>query len=136
LYAGGIFYEVKSILDEFGKESDEYEGWYLESSLLQCALYKSLLIEGNNERLYTPKFRLREGYKMRCVEVDINGPYQLIFGSKLKYEVEVLDSRSIIEYYESKVGACVDYDSATKWDAEHKFKDFSLLRDYFRWREI
>jgi hypothetical protein len=136
MISDGIFYEVKSIQDKDGNLTNDYPEWYLNNSILQCAFYKSLLIEGNNNTLFTPKFRIKEGFEYKAMDVDINSDYILLFGENLKFKVDVVDSKKIIEYYINKVNSLKDYETAKNYDYSHKFRDFSLLKNYFNYTEI
>ena len=136
IFADNKFYEVKSIQDKDGNITTEYPQWYLESSLLQCALYKSLLIEGNNDVLFTPKFRIKEGFEYVAQPVDKFGDYFLIFGDVAKYQITVNDSTSIIDFYLDKIEHCANYDLATKFDNNYKRKEFELLSQFFDYKIV
>jgi hypothetical protein len=136
MISDGVFYEIKSIQDRDGNLTNEYPKWYLESSLLQCAFYKSLLIEGNNKTLYTPKFRLKEGFEFKAMDVDVNSDYVLIFGEKLKYKITVNSPKEIIEYYLNKINHLNNYEQAKAYDSKFKFKDFYYLSTFFEYTEI
>jgi hypothetical protein len=128
LYSNDEFYEIKAILDKEGNETEEYEKWYLDNSILQVAFYKALLIAGKNDTLYTPKFRLKEGYKFQSQSVNVNANYYLLFGKK-EYRVHITDTEPFISYYTDKILHLQNYDTARKWDEYHKFKDFHILSD-------
>jgi len=55
-----LFVEIKSIEDE-----NNYEDWYLYSSVLQSTFYATLLKQVKS--LDTPKFRKKEGYKQEHI---------------------------------------------------------------------
>ena len=120
--------EVKTT--EFGAEQ-----WYLESSLLQTAFYKSLIMTSNGD-MFTPKFRIKEGYKKEYRKVDTSIPYHLQFGDD-EYDVEVKDPYEIISYflYKAKI-SLGSYDECRAYDAVHKFKHFEDLKHCFDYKKI
>lgn len=127
------FVEVKNIDDD----SKEIPQWYLESSLLQCALYKSLLLHSNGF-VTTPKFRIKEGYNKESKRVDINKPYILHIGND-EYEVSLKNkeaSEKILEYFYEKAKSTGNYDDARLYDSTHKFKHFEHLKQYFTYEKI
>ena len=133
----GCFYEIKSVLDEDGNETTEYPDWYLNSSLLQCAFYKSLLLRMNGNKLFTPKFRVREGYKKSAMDVDVNAPYYLIFGTIGTWEVVVNDPDAIIDFFKNKIHYIRGgYTWARDFDGQYKRKEFDLLKEYFTFTKI
>lgn len=116
---------IESKSTEYGKED-----WYLESSLVQTAFYKSILMQSSGW-LVTPKFRVKEGYERETNKVDPNIPYQLDFGGDV-YDVVVNNPNAIINYFVEKAKATLgSYDDCRDYDAEHKFKHFEQLKDYF-----
>jgi len=127
----GCFYEIKSVLDEFGNPTTEYPEWYLNSSLLQCAFYKALLMIDKVSRLYTPKFRLKQGYKRSSCKIDSDNDYYLIFGDIAKYKIEVTDAKKIVDFYKKKIKSMTDFDSARSFDEKNKFKEYNKLKKYF-----
>ena len=124
-------YEVKSVV---GKAPE----WYKQSSLLQCALYKTMILMGA-DRLETASFYVNEGHERNVVLVNphINEVrYVLIFGEE-KYEVGVLDCSRIMGFFEYKAACCCDgWDLATKWDERYKHAEFECLKDFFFCRNI
>jgi len=131
MFANDSFYEIKSIFDKEGNECNTYEDWYLYNSLLQCALYKSLLMLGNNDVLFTPKFRLKEGFEFEAQPVNKMNDYFLIFGNIAKYKVTVIDPLKIVEFYKAKIKSLENYDTATIFDNNYKRKEFETLLPYF-----
>lgn len=125
------FYEIKSIFDEEGNPTLVYDDWYLNQSILQCAFYKSLIMKMPSTILYTPKFRIKEGYKKISVDVKREWPYYLMFGEVGVYEVQVLDPDSIIDFYINKIESLGDYTSAGCFDSKYKWKEFDELKNYF-----
>lgn len=136
LYANDCFYEVKSIFDRDGNESTTYEDWYLNNSLLQCALYKSLLMLGDNDCLFTPKFRLKEGFEFKAQPINKLNDYFLIFGNVAKYKIDIINPIEIINFYKEKISSLENYDVATIFDNKYKRKEFKLLKKYFKYTEI
>lgn len=123
------FIEVKSV---FG----DYESWFFESSLLQCAVYKSLLMHMEGNTLKTARFRLNEGAEEKTITVDVKQPYYLKFGNVGTFEVKVKNSKEILNFLKKKIEALTDYTSAHSFDEQWKHKEFSLLRKYFEYSKI
>ena len=120
--------EVKSI--EFGSEQ-----WYLESSLVQTAYYKSLVMTSDGS-MFTPKFRIKEGFKREYKSVSPNIAYHLQFGED-DYVIEVQNPIKIINYFLEKAKATLgDYEDARVYDKLHKFKHFEELKDLFTYEKI
>ena len=115
--------EVKSV-------NREIEDWYFNSSVLQCAFYKSLLLK-SNKQLITAKFYSDLGNPIIKTTVDDNIKYILYFGEK-KYNIIVVNPDSIIEFFINKAKATFDWDSAKEFDSKYKFKEYETLKDYFR----
>lgn len=105
-----------------------YEGgvdkWYLESCILQCALFKALLMESNGY-LCTPKFMIDQGVKETKMYIDTQIRYLLLFGKAL-IEVEVPDSNRLLGYFVEKAMSTIDndYTKARAWDNLHKHREF------------
>ena len=115
--------EVKSV-------NREVEDWYFNSCVLQCALYKSLLLK-SNKQLITAKFYSDLGNPIVKTTVDDNIKYILYFGEK-KYNIIVVNPDSIIEFFINKAKASFDWDSAKEFDLNYKFKEYETLKNYFR----
>ena len=124
-------YEVKSV---FGAVPD----WYLKSSLLQCAFYKSMILMGA-DRLETASFYVNEGHERKVVYMNphINKiRYILIFGEE-KYEIRIKDVGKIIGFFEYKAACCCDnWSLASSWDFRYKHKEYEVLKDAFTYNNI
>lgn len=132
----GNFYEIKSVFDKNGNDSLEYDDWYLNSSLLQCAFYKSLLLKMEGNKLYTPKFRIKEGYKKISIEINKNNPYYLIFGKIGIWEIKVINPDEIINFYKDKISHLKYMEDAKIFDLKFKHKEFELLNPYFQYNKL
>ena len=120
--------EVKTT--EFGAEQ-----WYLESSLLQTAFYKCLIMASNGD-MFTPKFRVKKGYKKEYKKVDTNIEYHLQFGDE-EYNVLVDNPQKIINYFLEKAKITLGtYDECRNYDALHKFKHFEQLKHCFKYEKL
>lgn len=120
--------EVKTI--QYGKEQ-----WYFESSLLQAAYYKALLMQSSGD-LYTPTFRVNEGYPKEHKKVDPNIPYKLQFGDET-YSIDVLFPDVLIDYFLQKAKATLgSYDDCREYDSIHKFKHYEQLKHTFTYENI
>jgi hypothetical protein len=121
--------EVKSY-DPNKTEGD----WFFNSCCLQTAFYKSIL-ESTNGDTYTPKFRLRDGYKMQYKKVNPEIPYHLQFGDK-QFNITVNNKDKIIDYFVNKAIASLDKWDSRYWDMHHKHKEYNELKQYFNVEEI
>lgn len=130
LYKDGIFYEVKMVSDP----QEEVPMWYLESSLLQVAFYKSMLMASSGI-MNTPTFRVKEGYDAQTIKVNVHSEYHLLFGEE-EYRVVVTHPKEILAYFIKKAKATLDYDEAKLYDYDNKFKHFQHLRKYFTFDRI
>lgn len=120
--------EVKTI--EFGAEQ-----WYLESSVLQTAFYKSLLMMSDG-KVYTPKFRIKEGYKKEVKSLNTHIDYCLQFGNTV-YLVEVSNPNNIVNYFvEKAIITLQDYSVCKEYDSKHKFQHFKELKQYFKYKQL
>lgn len=124
------FIEVKSVRDE-----NDVPLWYLESSILQVALYKSLIMQGNINELVTPKFLLDKGEKFEKISVDTDLRYLLVFGDRM-FNVVTPDSGRIVDFYLSKIESLESWESAKEWDERFKFREFEFLREVIGFKEI
>ena len=135
-YKDNVFYEIKSFLDEDGNEKEltEQDMWFYNQSIVQCAFYKSLLILSESDVLFTPKFRLKEGYEFKTIKFNKNNRFVLLFGNLMKREVDVLDPNAIFDYYCRKIDAIeeLDYDKAKAFDHLFKHKDWDNLKQYIK----
>lgn len=130
------FVEVKSVLDENKQNSLIYPEWYFQSSILQCAVYKSLLIGMDGCTLTTPKFRLDAGYELITKEVNKSLPYRLKFGEVGTYTVDVLDENRIIKFIKDKINALENFSTARAFDDKFKHREFDFLKDCFTYSKI
>lgn len=121
--------EVKSV---HGK----YEPWYLQSSILQCAFYKSMMILGARH-LETASFYVNLGNKRVETDIDTSRAirYILIFGEE-HYEIFVSDPYQIVGFFENKAINCGDWDSARKWDGMYKHHEYEALKQCIKYKSI
>lgn len=123
--------EVKSITP-----GSNVEDWYLESSLLQTAFYKSLLMCSDGY-VCTPKFRIKEGYNKKTLLIDKNLPYILKMGESSSWEVTTLYPEKIIQYFAEKGKVTFgDELDCRKYDRMHKFKHFKECRNLFEYTKL
>lgn len=123
-----LFVEIKMVDNE-----NDYEDWYLESSLLQSTFYASLLKKV--KKLDTPKFRKKEGYKQKILPVPDKFKFELWFGNHQKFSVN--PNNKVMNHYFSKaklVKSCIntkDFDSCRDFDSRFKHKEFKILKPKF-----
>lgn len=131
-----IFASHDIVTDKFIMEVKTYDpkvssgDWYFNYCKLQTAFYKSIVMvsDGNT---FTPKFRLKEGYKKQFKKVDTKTPYLLLFGDKL-YKVEVKNTKKLLDYFTNKAANTFDYTDAKIYDADHKHKEYDECKKYFK----
>lgn len=119
--------EVKSV-------SHPFQDWYFNSSLLQCAFYKSMIMLGANN-LETASFYTQLGNEKIYTKVDNGIRYVLIFGED-KYEIMVHDASYIVNFFIDKSFACRDWTTAKEFDLANKHREFELLNKYFSYINI
>ena len=110
------------------------EEWYLNSSLLQCAIYKCLIEECNNN-LRTSAFHINNGNLMQNCVIDNDFEYLLYFG-KDRYKIEVNNREKIINFIKNKAKHCLTWDDAKYFDNQYKRKEYDLLKDCFTFKVI
>ena len=132
-----IFIEHKNIED-----MRMLEQWYIEYSIIQVALYASLVEHTNY--LSTASFYKKQGYETKEIFItDQNKKFKLIFGNTeevKELKIKVLDSQKIIDFYLNKLEHTkIDdielnqaYNKATIWDSKFKRKEFSILKEYIK----
>lgn len=123
-----LFVEIKMVENE-----NNYEDWYLYSSIIQSTFYASLLQQV--KILDTPKFRKKEGYKQEIIQIPSKFKFQLWFGNK-KYEI--IPDKKVLNHYLDKaklIKSCIetkDFDTCKKFDAKFKFKEFSIFKPKYK----
>ena len=117
------FVEIKMV-----ENQDDYEPWYLFSSIMQSTFYATLLTQV--ETLNTPSFRKKEGYPQEVIRIPDNFKFELWFGDE-KYQVYPNDR--IMNHYFEKARIIkssiktMDYDTCKKFDSVYKFNEFKLF---------
>lgn len=127
----GTCYEIKSVSNDI-----PLEDWYLKSSVLQCAFYKSLIANMNTNILRTAKFMLRNGSPYKEVYVDRQRPYHLILGNVGEWQVDIVNDGVILDFYLNKIAHLDSYDSARKFDSMYKHREYEALSRYIKLKII
>lgn len=127
----GTFIEIKSVSDP-----NDYAQWYLNQSILQCVLYKTLLLNMADKVLQTASFRIDESHPKEVINVDVTQPYRLIFGDVGVFEVDVTNPAKVFDFFTKKVKALDGYDSAKEFDLIYKHKEFDTLKGCFTYTKI
>lgn len=117
--------EVKHI--DYDRDVEE---WYLNSSLLQCAVYKCLVEECNNN-LHTSTFHINNGNSMQNCVIDNDFEYLLYFG-KDRYKIEVNNREKIINFIKNKAKHCLTWEDARYFDNQYKRKEYEILKNCFK----
>lgn len=120
--------EVKSV-----SKDRPLETWYLESSLLQCAVYQSLL-KKSDRKLITAKFFADKGNPIVETTVKPNIGYVLKFGEET-YSVTVNNEDKIVDFIVNKARHCEDWSDARNFDFQYKHKEFETLKKYFSYEK-
>ena len=129
LVKDNLFVEIKMVEDE-----NNYEDWYLYSSIIQSTFYSSLLQQVKT--LDTPKFRKKEGFKQEIIEVPSKFKFELWFGKHQKYEI--IPNKKVLNHYLDKaklVKSCIetkDFDTCRLFDAKFKHKEFSIFKPKYK----
>ena len=110
------------------------EEWYLNSCLLQCAVYKALTVECEN-KLRTSLFHINNGNSAQNCIIDNDFEYLLYFG-KDKYKIDVHNSKKIIEFIRTKAKHCLTWENARFFDNQYKRKEYDILKDCFTFNKI
>lgn len=124
-----LFVEIKMIEDE-----NNYEDWYLYSSIMQSTFYASLLQQVKT--LDTPKFRKKEGYLQEHIIVPKDFKFELWFGNNQKYEI--IPNKEVLNHYLNKVKlikSCIneiDFDTCREFDLKYKFKEFNIFKPKYK----
>lgn len=106
------------------------EEWYLNYSLLQCAVYKTLVEECNNQ-LKTSSFHINNGNPMKNCVVDKDFEYLLYFGKDI-YRINIINKDKILHFIKEKAKHCLSWDDARYFDNQYKRKEYELLKDCFK----
>ena len=128
LVKDNLFVEIKMVENE-----NNYEDWYLYSSIMQSTFYASLLTKVKS--LDTPKFRKKEGFKQEHISVPKDFIFELWFGDKQKYTI--LPNEEVLNHYLNKanlIKSCIDsadFDKCRDFDSKYKFKEFSIYKPQF-----
>ena len=133
-FSNDICYPNKIIEVKWVDESEPVPDWYLQNSILQCALYSSFIRSGCT-LLHTAKFSVKGGSKSRVIEIDKEVPYYLRFGGDT-YAVEVLDPEPFLDYIRKKIDSISSKIEAARFDFKYKHKEFQLLGEYFQYRKL
>lgn len=132
-----LFFCIDMLKDNLAVEikmiENSYEDWYLHSSILQATFYYTAL--SKVKTLYTPKFKLKEGYKQEATSIPSNLEFQLWFGDD-KYKI--FTNEDIYNHYVKKmklIHDClnpINFEDCRKFDNHYKFKEFNLLKPKFK----
>ena len=118
------------------REDRPIELWYLQSSILQTAVYQAFVRENPSKDLYTATFYVKEGNPK--LHLKLNNNYlrsELRMGDD-HYSVVANDAKALVEFYCNKALATLNYESAKSWDAQYKHKEFHHLFSNFVYRQI
>ena len=119
--------EVKQI-------NGHYEDYYLENSLLQCAVYKAFILACNGN-LATSKFHVQNGNDYKSYKIAFNHKYYLFFGNRV-FSISVITPSALVNFIVNKANASLSYETAKEFDYEFKHKEFEMLSKYFTFKEV
>ncbi len=121
------FVEIKMV-----ENQNNYEPWYLFSSIVQSTFYATLLTQVKS--LNTPSFRKKEGYRQEVIDIPENFKFELWFGEE-KYQV--YPNERIMNHYFEKARIIkssvetMDYDTCKKFDSVYKFNEFKIFKPLY-----
>jgi hypothetical protein len=116
--------EVKSVNND-----KPIEDWYINNSILQCAVYKSFIINcGYN--LKTSKFHIANGNKNVEYTLPDSFEYILYFGGRI-FKINVNNPNKIVKFFIEKAKHCLNWNDAKSFDEKYKRKEFEVLKDCF-----
>lgn len=121
--------ECKSVMDE-----RPVEEWYFNSSILQCAVYSSLLSKTDGN-LATSTFFVNLGNPSITYTVKKDIDYYLRFGDDT-YEILVNDSDGIVGFITDKARAACHWNTAREFDEQFKKKEYEILKDKFQFIKV
>lgn len=103
--------------------------WYINSSILQMALYSSLVHVNDNSNLVTASFV--KGDKHSLSIANRYKVFKVVFDNNTEYTVNSINPEKIVAFYISKAIASMSYDTAREFDLKYKRKEFEILKQYF-----
>lgn len=130
--------------DEIVKDGDKYDlverkelnfpdpkSLYYHTSVIQVALYHSLLLNTSDHNLQTASFMLKMDYPFNKLYINGNSTTRsiLVFGKK-NYIIEPLNTKGLIDFYIHKMIASLEYGTAKDFDLQFRFKEFGYLNKY------
>ncbi len=120
--------EVTRLVEHKSVQRQPPEFWYLDRSIVQTALYHSLLIQNPRKDYYTASFV--KGKKEKLV---IKTPVRstLVFGNT-RYRIKPTDTKKIVEFFLKKAKASLNYQSAKIWDDKWKHKEAEYIKKFVR----
>lgn len=133
-FSNDICYEDKCIEVKWVDEESVVPDWYLQSSLVQCALYSSFIKHGCT-LLHTAKFAVSNGRERKVFQINQDASYYLRFGNDT-YVIKVLDPKPLINYIKEKLDCISDYYRATYFDQKYKHREFELFKNTFEFRKL
>lgn len=119
--------------------------WFLEYSVLQVALYQSLAHFSST--FSTAKFHVNNGNPNRHINCDSKRLHRLVISngkSARRWSVRVTNHKKILDFYKNKHKATIignldidiAYNNAVKWDEKYYRKEFDMLKNYIKYKEI
>ena len=110
----------------------DYESWYLLNSVIQTALYGALAqyCTSLKQARWAPNFESGP----RIMDLDKPCYSRLNFGGTL-YRV-TFDATQVIRFYLTKARASKNWNTAKKFDASWKFKEWSWLEQFINFKKL
>lgn len=109
------------------------KGSYFNKSLIQVALYQSLLRLNPNKFYQTAKFASK--LHKDCLYIDGKTVSILNFDGT-RYKVRPTNQRKIVEFYCQKAAASLTYPTARKWDEKCRNKDVDLVLQFIDYSKL
>lgn len=111
---------------------DPTQDWYLQNSIIQVALYHSLILRSSKKLLVPSSF------SFSTESLDLTGKKfksVLNFGG-VKYEVKPKDPEKILLFYFSKLNASKNYDQSRRFDERWKHKEWDYFKNLIKYSPI
>ena len=125
----------ENVVIEIKNVEGDYSEWYLNSSILQCAMYKALIMACGGH-LSTAKFFIDLGNDRRTIQMSNGFSYFLYFGED-KYLIDIMECEPFLSFLRDKIKAIKGgYTSATNFDINFKHKEFEFLQKYIKINKI
>lgn len=106
------------------------EDWYVNSCILQVALYHSLAMKNPCKKYYTAKFFCKQGHETKYLDLAGQPIKSVLKLGNTTYYISVKKPDKIVDFYFEKATTTFEYFTAINWDIKWKFKEWEHLKKY------